>query len=172
MTRTLLVLLLLWLLLPAAGWAQPYVPPGRSEYGGKLDTTDSSGAAAGQFRLTRTALHLEISGLLPGGTYSVKLVKVRPYVVEGVGPAPHTFTADSHGTATFDASFLRDPTKEWNLLLIDFHPGGDASDRKTAKPVLRAVLARTRGAVGAFAQGLGRKSEVDRNVAGHLPPLP
>lgn len=173
MNRTWLVLLWLWLLLPAAGWAQPYVPPGRSEISGKLDTTDASGHAAGQFRLTRTALHVEVTGLLPGGTYTVKLVKVRPYVVEGVGPAPHSFTADSDGRATFDASFLRgDPTKEWNLLLIDYHPGGDAGDRKNAKPVLRAVLARARGATGAMANGLGKRSEVDGYVGEHLPALP
>ena len=139
------LLLLIWLCcLSASAQAQPYVPPGRSEISGKLGVTESSGQAAGTFKLTRSSLHMEVTGLLPGGIYSVKLVKVRPYEVEGVGPSPHSFTADAQGTASFDAAFVRDPTRDWNLLLIDYHPGGDATDRRTAKPVLRAVLSRPR----------------------------
>lgn len=134
----LLVVGMLLTLLSGSAWAQ-FEPPTRSNRSGKFNTTRESGKAEGSYRLSRSRLKLEADGLRPGGIYTVKFIKVRPFTSRGVGPRPHSFTADQSGHGSFTARLGKDAA-DWQLLLVHYHPNGDPSDAKTAKPILQAKL--------------------------------
>ncbi|MEW6283481.1 MAG: hypothetical protein AB1758_33030 [Candidatus Eremiobacterota bacterium] len=132
--------LILWALLAGSAPAQFPVDPAGREIVVDLVPTDRAGKAAGKLRLKPRTARLEVSGLLPGGVYTVRLLRERPFESRGLGPRPHSFQADAEGRAAFDAPLTLSERVKWQLLLISYHPGGDPSDTRDVKPVLRARL--------------------------------
>lgn len=98
--------------------------------------TERAGKASGQVRLQPRSLEVELRGLKPGGVYTVWLVRDRPREERGLGPRPHSFTADNEGTGRFRAPFSVDDRTKWSLVEIFFVPGGNPDEERDRKVIM------------------------------------
>lgn len=138
--RSFAALFLSALLLGAPVWgSERYKPGSTSRKGvGSFAGTAASGKAKGEYKLGKTSIDVNLTGLKPGGIYSVSLVKVRPYTTRGIPPTKVTAGAD--GTAAVTLKVPAATYKAWQLLLVSYFPSGNVKDTRVAKPILRAKL--------------------------------
>lgn len=98
--------------------------------------TDRANRAQGLIHLQPRSLEVELRGLQPGGVYTVWVVHDRPREEKGLGPRPHSFTADALGNGSYRAAFSVDDRAKWQLVEIFFVPGGNPSEERDRKVIL------------------------------------
>jgi hypothetical protein len=127
-----------------AAWAQPPTPSTDRELKIPLVATDRGGKAAGMARIQPRSLLVELTGLQPGGVYTVWVVSDRPREERGLGPRPHSFTADAQGNGSYRAPFSVDDRTKWSLVEIFFVPGGNPNEERDRKVILYGALGNRR----------------------------
>jgi hypothetical protein len=139
MKRTIAIIsaILICLLLLACGggpqlpeqWEISLVPS-------KGYTGDAKGTAVINTK-TGTDISVKVSGLEPGGLYTIFFVNVKSQMFEGIGPVPHVLAVNANGEASLEAKMSKNIYKKFIRIAIYLNPG----DKPIENPVgVKATL--------------------------------
>lgn len=104
--------------------------------------TDVQGEATIKDNGKSEEIVIHVTGLKPGGVYTVWLVDKGTGGMDmaGVGKGDYSFKSDGKGTGHYAASMATDELKKWRMLEIAYHPDGNPKNMMKMDIALKASL--------------------------------